>query len=104
LQASASNKLLRSTRFRRYLSLNVGAAVVAAGRNERPMQRPDERELREQLVQLRAEHRELDLEIVAEEASAQSDQLLIKRLKKKKLALKDKITAIEDQLFPDIIA
>lgn len=68
------------------------------------MQRPDERELREQLVQLRAEHRELDLEIVAEEASAQSDQLLIKRLKKKKLALKDKITAIEDQLFPDIIA
>jgi hypothetical protein len=104
LQAPAPNKLLRSTRFRRYLWLNVGAAVVAAGRNERPMQRPDERELREQLVHLRAEHRELDLEIVAEEASAQSDQLLIKRLKKKKLALKDKITAIEDQLFPDIIA
>jgi hypothetical protein len=84
--------------------VNVGAAVDAAGRIERPMQRPDERELREQLVHLRAEHRELDLEIVAEEGSPQADQLLIKRLKKKKLALKDQITAIEDQLFPDIIA
>ena len=68
------------------------------------MQRPDERELREQLVRLRAEHRDLDAQIVGEEASAHADQLLIKRLKKRKLALKDKITAIEDQLFPDIIA
>ena len=68
------------------------------------MQRPDERELREQLVRLRAEHRDLDAEIVAEEASSLSDQLHIKRLKKRKLALKDQITAIEDQLFPDIIA
>ena len=31
-------------------------------------------------------------------------QLLIKRLKKKKLALKDRIQAVEDQLLPDIIA
>lgn len=68
------------------------------------MQRPDERELREQLVRLRAEHRELDAEIVAQEASASADQLQIKRLKKRKLALKDRITAIEDQLLPDIIA
>jgi hypothetical protein len=68
------------------------------------MQRPDERELREHLVRLRAEHRDLDAEIVAEEASSLSDQLHIKRLKKRKLALKDQITAIEDQLFPDIIA
>lgn len=68
------------------------------------MQRPDERELREQLVRLRAEHRELDAEIVAQEGSALADQLQIKRLKKRKLALKDTITAIEDQLLPDIIA
>jgi hypothetical protein len=68
------------------------------------MQRPDERELREQLVSLRAEHRELDAEIVAQETSALGDQLQIKRLKKRKLALKDRITAIEDQLVPDIIA
>jgi hypothetical protein len=68
------------------------------------MQRPDERELREQLVRLRAEHRELDREIVAEELSPLCDQLQIKRLKKRKLVLKDQITAIEDQLLPDIIA
>jgi hypothetical protein len=68
------------------------------------MQRPDERELREQLARLRAEHRELDAEIVAHEVSKFADQLLIKRLKKRKLALKDRISAIEDQLFPDIIA
>jgi hypothetical protein len=68
------------------------------------MQRPDERELREQLARLRAEHRDLDAEIVAEEISPLSDQLQVKRLKKRKLALKDQITAIEDQLLPDIIA
>jgi hypothetical protein len=68
------------------------------------MQRPDERELREQLTRLRAEHRDLDAEIVALEGSALVDQLQIKRLKKRKLALKDRITAIEDQLLPDIIA
>jgi hypothetical protein len=68
------------------------------------MQSPDERELRDLLAKLRAEHRDLDNEIVALEASGQADQLLIKRLKKKKLQLKDQITAVEDQLTPDIIA
>jgi len=68
------------------------------------MQRPDERELREQLARLRAEHRDLDAQIAAGEMSPLDDQLQIKRLKKRKLALKDRITAIEDQLLPDIIA
>ena len=64
----------------------------------------DERELREELVNLRAEHRKLDCEIVALEESPLADQLLVKRLKKKKLVLKDRITQIEDKLLPDIIA
>lgn len=68
------------------------------------MRRQDERELREELVKLRAEHRALDEEIVALEASTMSDQLLIKRLKKRKLTLKDQIKSVEDQLLPDIIA
>ena len=68
------------------------------------MQRPDERELRELLLKLRTEHRELDAEIVALELSAQPDQLQIKRLKKRKLTLKDQITSVEDRLTPDIIA
>ncbi|MCK5088550.1 MAG: DUF465 domain-containing protein [Hyphomicrobium sp.] len=68
------------------------------------MQRLDERELREELVKLRAEHRDLDGEIVTLEASATAEQLLIKRLKKRKLAIKDRISVVEDQLLPDIIA
>lgn len=68
------------------------------------MQRPDERELREQLVKLRTEHRDLDAEIAAHEESGKADQLHIKRLKKRKLVIKDCITALEDQLLPDIIA
>ncbi len=68
------------------------------------MQRRNEKELREQLASLRTEHRSLDEEIIELEASGSADQLLIKRLKKKKLALKDQITIIEDQLLPDIIA
>lgn len=68
------------------------------------MERRDERELREQLVKLRAEHRQLDSEIVSLEGNPSADQLLIKRLKKKKLVLKDQITLIEDRLLPDIIA
>ena len=61
-------------------------------------------ELREELVRLRNEHRMLDEEIVALEAIGGLDQLNIRRLKKKKLTIKDQITSIEDQLLPDIIA
>lgn len=68
------------------------------------MQSRDERELREELASLRAEHRKLDEEIVAFENNPLADQLFIKRLKKKKLILKDRITQVEDRLLPDIIA
>jgi hypothetical protein len=51
------------------------------------MEHRDERELREELVKLRAEHRQLDSEIVALEENPLADQLLVKRLKKKKLIL-----------------
>jgi hypothetical protein len=66
--------------------------------------RQNDRDLRDELVKLRAEHRDLDDEIVALEGSTAADQLLVKRLKKKKLQLKDQIQIIEDQLLPDIIA
>ncbi len=71
---------------------------------ESDMQRQNDRELREELVKLRSEHRVLDDEILTLEINGATDQLLIRRLKKKKLALKDQITKIEDQLLPDIIA
>lgn len=58
----------------------------------------------QQLADLKRQHRELDDEIQALVLSAASDQLLLKRLKKRKLMLKDQITKIEDSLLPDIIA
>ncbi|MFA5900626.1 MAG: DUF465 domain-containing protein [Hyphomicrobium sp.] len=68
------------------------------------MKRIDERELRDELAKLRSEHRELDDQIISLEDSASADQLLVKRLKKRKLAIKDRMMAVEDQLLPDIIA
>jgi len=67
-------------------------------------QRPDDREVREKLAVLRAEHRDLDEQIVKFEIEHPGDQVTIKRLKKQNLLLKDRITALEDQLTPDIIA
>ena len=57
-----------------------------------------------ELDKLKAEHRRLDLEISALEASANFDQLEIARLKKRKLRLKDQIQLIIDRSVPDIIA
>ena len=53
---------------------------------------------------LKQEHRDLDEAVKALEERGIQDQLTIQRLKKKKLALKDKIAVIEDRLTPDIIA
>src|SRR4051812_46344156 len=80
------------------------ARIGRAAGEDKIKERRDERELRGELVNLRAEHRKLDCEIVALEGNPSADQLLIKRLKKKKLVLKDRITQIEDKLLPDIIA
>lgn len=61
--------------------------------------------LREALAQLKQEHRDLDTEIQAlEQSVVRADQLMIKRLKKKKLVVKDEIARVEDELLPDIIA
>jgi hypothetical protein len=68
------------------------------------MVRHDERELREELIRLRGEHRDLDAEIAALEVAALADQLRIHRLKRRKLAIKDRIQNVEDDLRPDIIA
>jgi len=56
------------------------------------------------LARLKQEHRDLDAAIISLESSLHADQLQLKRLKKKKLHLKDEIAQTEDELFPDIIA
>lgn len=60
--------------------------------------------LRVKLEVLKREHRDLDEAISALEDTTRSDTLALKRLKKQKLGLKDRIAKLEDQLTPDIIA
>ena len=60
--------------------------------------------LRVELEVFRHEHRDIDDAIAALIQIGTADQLTLKRLKKKKLALKDMITRIEDRLTPEIIA
>lgn len=60
--------------------------------------------LKVELEVFRRQHRDLDEAIMALDERAGSDQLTVRRLKKQKLILKDKIALIEDRLTPDIIA
>ena len=53
---------------------------------------------------LRREHRDLDEAIRALDEKSTRDQLTVRRLKKQKLSLKDRIAILDDQLTPDIIA
>lgn len=63
----------------------------------------EQAELRMLVARLRHEHEDFDVAINAMIQTG-CDQLRIQRMKKKKLAIKDKITEIEDQIIPDIIA
>jgi len=66
--------------------------------------REEEEEIRRTLAELRQEHRDLDAAIGAMVESGRIDTIRIQRWKKRKLALKDRIARLEDQLLPDIIA
>jgi hypothetical protein len=68
------------------------------------MTKEQERELRANLARLMQEHRDLDVAIEALQNTPGADVLQVQRLKKRKLQLRDRITFIEDQLTPDIIA
>ena len=60
--------------------------------------------LRSKLQELIQQHRDLDVAILCLEKSGTGDQLQLRRLKKMKLDLKDKMLRIETLLIPDIIA
>lgn len=65
---------------------------------------PTEEVLRIKLEVLRREHRDLDDAIDALQDRAAQDMLSLRRLKKQKLSLKDRIAQLEDRILPDIIA
>ena len=53
------------------------------------------------VVELKLEHRDLDTVIAKLQSSLQFDELAIKRLKKRKLQLKDQIDWLEREMTPD---
>ena len=59
---------------------------------------------RERLKELRVAHRDLDITITKITRGAQVDQLRVKRLKKRKLMLKDMIVRLESELIPNLNA
>ena len=68
---------------------------------------PNDEELaliRERLRDLEIEHQDLDDVIVRLAADPAQDQLQLRRLKKRKLFLKDQISRLRTRLIPDIIA
>jgi hypothetical protein len=88
--------------------LQAPAGLVAARRSgilRRYARRVDNAlpttEVVSRLAALRREHRDLDVEIEQRVAGIQADELTVKRLKKRKLWLKDCIARLESALIPD---
>lgn len=64
----------------------------------------DPSEIARKLVELKVEHRDLDTVIDRLSVDRGTDELQLKRLKKRKLAIKDMITWLESKLIPDLDA
>ena len=61
-------------------------------------------DIQRRIVELEVEHRDLDAVIALLTQDARHDELQLRRLKKRKLQLKDHITLLKMQLVPDIPA
>lgn len=71
---------------------------------ERPMINEDPAEIVRKLTELRIEHRDLDVAIARLPVGLGCDELLLTRMKKRKLRLKDMIAYLENKLIPDLDA
>ena len=69
-----------------------------------PLSDEERQALEAEMHRLNIEHRDLDAAIFALEQLGSFDQLQIQRLKKRKLQLRDRLSAISDRITPDIIA
>ena len=61
-------------------------------------------ELYKKLDELRRQHRLIEDKINVCEKQTPDDIFTVQRFKKEKLAIRDKITRIESEIYPDIIA
>jgi hypothetical protein len=61
-------------------------------------------DIKRRIVELQIEHRDLDLAIATLAAQPGADELRLRRLKKRKLLIKDAITRLQMNLVPDIPA
>ena len=77
---------------------------LSSGKYDRTMAQTDNHALQIALNNLLSEHRDLDDVIERLSDDQPFDQLQIKRLKKRKLILKDEIIKLRAKLLPDIIA
>ena len=64
----------------------------------------DVQEIQRRIIELDVEHRDLDAVIDMLTRDGHADQLQLRRLKKRKLQLKDHITLLKMQLVPDVPA
>ena len=64
----------------------------------------DSSEIARKLIELKVEHRDLDAVIEQLSSDAKTDELQLRRLKKRKLRIKDMIAFLESKLIPDLDA
>ena len=80
-----------------------GAILGAGDQQTVDMSEQEQAEIRLEFARLKQEHADFDAAINAMIAMA-CDPLQVQRMKKKKLAMKDRLKALEDRIIPDIIA
>ena len=64
----------------------------------------DHDDIKRRIIELQVEHRDLDTAIARLAEQSGSDELQLRRLKKRKLQIKDTITLLQMRLIPDIPA
>ena len=69
-----------------------------------PISDRERAKLQKQLQRLDQEHGQLDAEIKSMESSVRVDVVRLQKLKKRKLAVRDEIRQLQQQILPDIIA
>ena len=83
----------------------MAPAPGGAGRvSNMPLTAEERAQIEARIGVLETEHRDLDDVILRLVADPTQDQLQLRRLKKKKLLLKDLIARLRDRLIPDIVA